>query len=332
MAIYKHNNNPNVAVRYLRKIYNPIGFKKGYNAILAFISLGYLFGFCLSQVRIFDVWGYWINTASAPGEAWAYQTNGLLYKVCLTIHIVTVLPAGLLATMQFIPIIRYKAVILHRINGYVVMLLMLLFSVTGAIISKVAFGGDFATQAFAGSFGIAVVASMILAYVNIKRLQIEQHRAWMLRAWAYSASIITIRLVQIIAAQIVGLIPDSYRMVACEQLASVGAAEEYVNCAADPQGWTAVRMDFGGSGVAEVMAALQGTFAGAGVLAFLLHALGIEIYLHLTPAEAERLRKVSYERQVERGFRRQGSAGLTSDRFGDAEWLVPSKDGQVVAK
>jgi uncharacterized membrane protein len=327
MAIYKHNNNRNVAVRTLRKVYNSIGFKKGYNALLAFISLGYLFGFCLAKVQEFNVWGYWAKHNS-PGETWAYTSKGMLYKVSITMHIVVVIPAGILAVLQFIPIIRYKALRFHRVNGYLVMILVLIFSVTGIIISKVAFGGDFATQIFSGIFGIAVVLSTTLAYINIKRLQIEQHRAWMMRAWVYSASIITLRLIQIAAANIVGRISGSYRMISCQQIDSMGgdSRSSYPSCASDLSGWTAVKMDFGGTGVAEVMAALQGTFAGAGLLALILHAIGIELYLHFTPAEAERLREVSYERQLERGFRRPGSAGLTSDRLGDAEWTPPKQN------
>ena len=38
MGLYVHNENPNAFVRTMRKIYNPIGFKKGYNFILFFIS------------------------------------------------------------------------------------------------------------------------------------------------------------------------------------------------------------------------------------------------------------------------------------------------------
>jgi len=34
---------------------------------------------------------------------------------------------------------------------------------------------------------------------------------------------------------------------------------------------------------------------------------------------------VSYERQMERGFENPGSAGLTSDRWGDAEPWRPMK-------
>ena len=49
--------------------------------------------------------------------------------------------------------------------------------------------------------------------------------------------------------------------------------------------------------------------------------------MHLTPAEAERLRKVSYERQLAAGMRHPGSAGLTADRLGDAEaWRPPTAE------
>ena len=53
-------------------------------------------------------------------------------------------------------------------------------------------------------------------------------------------------------------------------------------------------------------------------LGIFLHAVGVELYLNLTPAESERLRMVSYEKQKERGFKHPGSAGLTVDRWGDA--------------
>ena len=65
----------------------------------------------------------------------------------------------------------------------------------------------------------------------------------------------------------------------------------------------------------------------SGWIAFWLHAVGIEIYLKLTPSESERLRVVSYERQLERGFSHPGSAGLTVDRLGDAgKWTPPRPD------
>ena len=79
MAICKHNENPNMVVLFLRKVCNPVRFKKGFNALLAFISLGYIFGFSLSQVQKFDVWGYWTSN-NGPRETWAVTIKGLYTK------------------------------------------------------------------------------------------------------------------------------------------------------------------------------------------------------------------------------------------------------------
>ena len=45
--------------------------------------------------------------------------------------------------------------------------------------------------------------------------------------------------------------------------------------------------------------------------------------LHLTPREAERLRNVSYQRQVEAGMKNPGNAGLTVQKLGDAQPWAP---------
>ena len=85
-------------------------------------------------------------------------------------------------------------------------------------------------------------------------------------------------------------------------------------------------------GPENVGAAFQMTFGMALWIAFLIHAVVVEVYLNLTPAEGERLRMVSYERQLEAGFKYPGSAGLTVDRLGDAPRWRPSRkeDGHVV--
>lgn len=43
----------------------------------------------------------------------------------------------------------------------------------------------------------------------------------------------------------------------------------------------------------------------------------------MTPAESARLRQVSYERQLARGFKCPGYAGLVAEHFGDAEPYRP---------
>ena len=58
---------------------------------------------------------------------------------------------------------------------------MLLGVIGGLMISRHAFGGD--VSAAGGIYALALVTlfSAGMGYYNIKRLQIEQHRKWMLR-------------------------------------------------------------------------------------------------------------------------------------------------------
>lgn len=46
--------------------------------------------------------------------------------------------------------------------------------------------------------------------------------------------------------------------------------------------------------------------------------------LHLTPAESERLRNISYQRQMEAGHKSAGRSGLTADRLGDSAMWEPT--------
>lgn len=81
--------------------------------------------------------------------------------------------------------IRYKALLAHRINGYIIILLIIPSHAGALMIARYAFGGDLATQTGVGMLAIMTTGSIFLAYYNIKRLQIDQHRAWMLRTWFY---------------------------------------------------------------------------------------------------------------------------------------------------
>ena len=193
------------------------------------------------------------------------------------------------------------------------------------MIARHSFGGQIETQVFVGLLAIMTTLGIFMAYYNIKRLQIDQHRAWMLRTWFYAGSIITLRLIMIISAKLIGSIGGYYRAMPCDQVASMFGdqqkfAASYPQCSSATglsKGWVAVPAHF--SGKAQVAAALDLTFGTAGWLAFVLHAVGVEIYLHLTPREGERLREVSYQRQLEAGFSHPGSSGITAERWGDAD-------------
>ena len=89
------------------------------------------------------------------------------------------------------------------------------------------------------------------------------------------------------------------------------------------------------AGLVGIVGALRSNFGMAGWLSIAIHMLGVEVYLRLTPREAQRLRNVSYQRQLEAGMASPGSAGLVRERFADADvWVVPSlstrsKDGNL---
>jgi hypothetical protein len=64
-------------------------------------------------------------------------------------------------------------------------------------------------------------------------------------------------------------------------------------------------------------------------LSLLMHLVGVEIYLNLTGAEGERLRNVSFERQLEAGMENPGNAGLISDRWGDMAVWQPARSSSL---
>lgn len=100
-------------------------------------------------------------------------------------HLCTIIPAGFLVLFQFVPAIRHKVILFHRINGYIIIILILLSNSGALMIARIAFGGTFSTQVGVGFLVIATTVSVFFAWLNIKRLQIDQHRKWMLRAWFY---------------------------------------------------------------------------------------------------------------------------------------------------
>ena len=172
----------NAFVAAVRKLYNPIGFSKGYNFVLFFIFAGALMGFTLARFQYLDYYGVFCGEPSI-GECYFY-TRGVA-EVGLIIHLAGILPASFLAVFQFVPAIRHKWILVHRVNGYVILMLSIVSTVGAFMSARNAFGRGLEVQLAVGVIGIMFIVSMVLAYINIKRLQIEQHRAWMLRGWFY---------------------------------------------------------------------------------------------------------------------------------------------------
>ncbi|KAI9801769.1 MAG: hypothetical protein M1825_003141 [Sarcosagium campestre] len=292
------------------------------------IFAGAMMGFTLARLSYLNVAGNAKSSfakSSSPGEWYEYKTG--FRRIGITLHLGAILPAGFLMVWQFIPVIRQKVLIFHRINGYVIILLVFISNVGALMICRRAFGGTIETQAGVGMLVILTTVSVCLAYYNIKRLQIDQHRAWMLRAMFYLGSIITLRLIMIISALLTSQFDSYYTTMSCDKISSIYASNAssvedlYPQCS-DPSsttdGLVIVHATFASGQPEQIAASLGASFGMALWLAIFLHLVLVEIYLGLTPKESNRLREVSHQRQLEQGFKSPGSAGLTSHRWGEA--------------
>ncbi|KAF4989794.1 hypothetical protein FGRMN_8886 [Fusarium graminum] len=258
-------------------------------------------------------------------------------------HLAGILPAAVLVVFQFIPVIRQKALVVHRINGYIVLLLSKVGIVGVFMIARHTFGGTLEMQTVTGAASIMFIVSMVLAYINIKRLQIEQHRAWMLRGWIIAGHIITMRAISAIMARITSHTDPYYTVTSCAVVDSMFYHNKptvealYPDCSTfytgeAPDQRVMIKGTPGGR-PDEIAASLNSAFGASAWLALLLHIIAAEIYLRLTPAEAQRLRKVSYRRQLEAGMGNPGNAGLTAQRLGDAEpWACPIDEQSLCDK
>lgn len=148
-----------------------------------------------------------------------------------------------------------------------------------------------------------------------------------------AGSIITARIIMIIATAIISQAGTYYALWPCAKIAATLPNVHmllplYPSCAAfangsDLNAVAPVLANLGGKTAANSGAALNLTFGMALWLATAIHAVGVEVYLQLTPKEANRLRQVSYQRQLEAGMKNPGCAGLVVQKLGDADAWVP---------
>ncbi|KAK1086741.1 hypothetical protein LTR33_001425 [Friedmanniomyces endolithicus] len=227
------------------------------------------------------------------------------------LHIFTILPAAFLVVFQFTPAVRHAAILFHRINGYLIITLSLISSAGVLIIAKHAFGGDMATRTWSGALVTSTTIAYVMAYINIKLLQIDQHRAWMMLISTMNGWYVTRPCAQI------GSIFGPHHTVAVYP-----ECQAYFN-GTNPQQVAIVVASMSNGNPISIAATLGVSFGSAGWLAFWIHAVLVEVYLRLTPIESERLRQVSYERQLARRSKRPGYAGLVAERLGDSKPFVP---------
>ncbi|KAI5863975.1 hypothetical protein GGS23DRAFT_523242 [Durotheca rogersii] len=311
----------------IRRLYRLIGFSKTYNLWLWLVLGGGLFTF--SAARLPNVhFGNLCGSVReggvdgvAPGECFYYLQPGR-YQIGIVLHLACILPAGLLACLQFVPGLRRRAPRFHRISGYAIAVLSTLGSAGSAMIVRRSMGGTLDTQALLGVLTTAFLVSLYFGYVTGMRMQIDEHRTWMLRAWVYSGSILTLRIVLVFAVISISLTGGYYSALPCGKINFIKKSENatlasYPECAAffsgeKPELHAVVEATVFNRDAVQMAAAINQSFGMSGWVALALHVVCLEFYLRYTSDEGERLRKMYYPRRVALGLEKPLKAS-TSD-------------------
>ncbi|KAL6155879.1 hypothetical protein ACJQWK_05399 [Exserohilum turcicum] len=296
-----------------------------------------MLGFSLSRLKDLDYDGHFKHSFALVPGYWYYFHAGA-YRYGMLIHLACILPAGILMVLQFTPVLRHKFLMFHRVNGYVVLLLCLISNAAAFVVIRHKAGGNRTTShAVETLMGISTTIGIVLAWWNIRCKQVDQHRAWMLRTMFYMGVTISARLINLGASQITTRLGNYWAVWMCDEIGFLYKnydlpfpSQTYPGCFlpnGDLDRWKRVVVK-----AAETPGQLE-QLGASYVLSFgtmlwvclFLHVVGVEVYLRMTPRETERLRRVSYEKQLEAGYRNPGSAGLVLDKWGDADAWSPSR-------
>ncbi|KAK2736346.1 hypothetical protein FQN57_000796 [Myotisia sp. PD_48] len=318
-----------MALSFLSKL----GFEQRYNALLFFwLSLPLLL-FAASQglqLLFFAPDGILVPV-SAPGELYWFHSG--FRRVGIRLHLAAVIPFSFLAIVQFVPAIRRKYMRLHRVNGYVVLALLVLANIGAVMVTDHAFGSTVDMQIVSLLLAFISLTSGLIGYYNIKRLQLEQHRAWMLRMTFYMFTVVSVRPVMFLFTMGISLLGKYHNVWPCSMVEwtwnyynATNFQVTYPACA----NLSAAEMErtyvpvlgnmFSPDDPAQIGASFQIPAAAAIFLGVVIHAIGVELYLTVTAPNAYKLRVESYKRQLAAGYIDPGNAGLVAERFGREQW------------
>ncbi|KAF8175980.1 hypothetical protein K438DRAFT_1607983 [Mycena galopus ATCC 62051] len=197
------------------------GFRDKYSLLNCFIFGGALIGICLARAPS-------MNPAVtphllAPGEWFSFAQP--LFKIPLFIHIYVATFGGIGAVFQFIPAIRRRKVLAHRINGYTVLFCLFVAMVCGAIAARRSFGGELNAQGAYYLTALLVVFAGSMGFKNVKR-DTRRHRKWMLRMVVYASNVLSARLIAFPARSIITLIGTYYSVFRCDDVINLLRAPE----------------------------------------------------------------------------------------------------------
>jgi hypothetical protein len=140
-----------------------------------------------------------IKFTAVPWSHFLHALGGLLF--------------GLLGPLQFASALKHRFGRLHRISGRVFVVAGLVLGLTS--LRLVAVFPDYSTWLLATArfiAGLALCASLMLALVAISKRRVDQHRAWMIRAYAIGMGPAAISFIGLPIFLITGVPPTGYAL------------------------------------------------------------------------------------------------------------------------
>jgi hypothetical protein len=129
----------------------------------------------------------------------------LIYPLIVALHVI---PAGIwmaLAPFQFVKRIRSRWLNYHRWAGRLLVALGLAFGVTGLFMGVVIPTAGWPEGVIVGVGGALLLVALGKGFLHIRARQILLHREWMIRAFAITLALSTVRLIEIPAMIVIGL-------------------------------------------------------------------------------------------------------------------------------
>lgn len=145
--------SPNGFIAAMRKVYNPLGFSKGYNFILFFC---FAIAFAIFSVYSMPSINVDSGFCGLDGNGSPEECTGIP-RIGMFMHLAAILPASILACFQFLPIIRHKAIIIYRVNRYIILMLSIVGAIGALMVTRHAFSGGLEVQTSSGVLFMALL-------------------------------------------------------------------------------------------------------------------------------------------------------------------------------
>ncbi|KAI1752345.1 hypothetical protein F4782DRAFT_530598 [Xylaria castorea] len=288
------------------RLSSTLGFARNSHLWMWLLSSGVLIIFSLVSLQFlfFDsVFCAPGRGGALPGECFYFlRTN--LARFGISAHLWCILPAGVLAGVQFVPAVRRPPLLrFHRAFGYASIALGLAGALLTLPIIRHTFGGGLAAQSATAVIMLLFIVAQVAGYVKIRRKDVVHHRQWMLRSWFYAGSIITMRIIMISTSLAISLIGGYYLAMPCDKINSIlGARREtlqaYPECSpyfteGDVARKAIVDADIFGTSRVEFAATFNLAYGMSAWLAIFSHVVGVELYIQSPkkPVTADRTMK-----------------------------------------